>query len=168
MEPKVTRAGRAVRSASAAAWAMAIVGAEDAPLLPRSVAQLAWLGLDAETVRQLTPLLVVLPARSPVNLNTASKEVIAAASGIDIADAARLVQQRQQAPFKTPQDAKKLLAPSVNLNPAQVATASQYFEVRGQLRMGERILQERALVQRRNPEVVTLQRERVSLNDAGG
>jgi hypothetical protein len=29
------------------------------------------------------------------------------------------------------------------------------------------VLQERSLVQRRNPEVVTIQRERVSLNDAG-
>jgi general secretion pathway protein K len=151
----------------AAAWALANGNDEDAPLLPRSVGQLVWLGLDAQTVRQLSPLLVLLPARTPVNLNTASKEVIAAAAGIDIADAARLVQQRQQAPFKKMEDAKKLLAPSVVLNAAQVATASQFFEVRGQLRMGERILQERALVQRRNPDVLTLQRERVSLNDAG-
>ena len=54
------------------------------------------------------------------------------------------------------------------LNPRQIGVTTQFFEVRGQLRMGERILQERSLVQRRNPEVVTIQRERISLNDLGG
>ena len=157
-----------VADSLAAGFAQASAGAEDAPLLPRSVAQLGWLGLDAQTVRQLSPYLVLLPVRTPVNLNTATKEVIAAASGIDIADAARLVQLRQQAPFKTVPDAKKHLAPSVTLNAAQVGTASQFFEVRARLRMGDRVLQERALVQRRNTEVVTIRRERFSLNDAGG
>lgn len=157
-----------VADSLAGGFARASAGAEDAPLLPRTVAQLGWLGLDAQTVRQLSPYLVLLPVRTPVNLNTAPKEVIAAAAGIDAADAARLVQQRQQAPFKSVPDAKKHLAPSVTLNPAQVGTASQFFEVRGQLRMGDRVLQERALVQRRNAEVVTIRRERVSLNDPGG
>ena len=53
------------------------------------------------------------------------------------------------------------------LNARQVGVGSQFFEVRGQLRMGDRVLVERSLVQRRNPEVVTLQRERISLNDVG-
>lgn len=150
------------------AFAAASLGAEDAPLLPRTVGQLGWLGIDEATVRMLAPYLVLLPIRTPVNLNTASKEVIAAATGVTPADAARLVQLRQQAPFKTLEDAKKNLPPATVLNARQVGVGSQFFEVRGQLRLGDRVLQERSLVQRRNPEVVTIQRERVSLNEPGG
>ena len=84
------------------------------------------------------------------------------------ADAARLIQLRAQAPFKTLEEAKKNLPPATVLNARQVGVASQFFEVRGQLRLGDRVLQERSLVQRRNPEVVTIQRERVSLNEPGG
>ncbi len=150
------------------ALASASIGGEDAPLLPRSIAQLGWLGLDADTVRRLAPHVVILPVQTPVNLNTASKEVIAAASGMEPGDAERLVQMRQRAPFKTLEDAKKHLPAALVLNPRQVGVATQFFEVRGQLRMGDRILQERSLVQRRAPDVVTIQRERVSLNDPGG
>ena len=159
-------AGVAQRLADGLAAARA--GTEDAPLLPRSVRQLGWLGVDAETVRQLTPYLVLLPARAPVNLNTASKEVIAAATGMDVTDAERLVQVRQQRAFRTLADAKKHLPPAFVLSPSLAGVGSQFFEVRGQLRLGDRVLQERSLVQRRSPEVVTIQRERVSLNDAGG
>ena len=150
------------------AFAAASLGAEDAPLLPRTVAQLGWLGIDSATVRMLEPHLVLLPVRTPVNLNTASKEVIAAATGMTPADAARLLQLRQQAPFKNLADAKKNLPPALTLNPRQAGVASQFFEVRGQLRLGDRVLQERSLVQRRNPEVVTIQRERINLKDPGG
>jgi general secretion pathway protein K len=151
----------------ATALVAAHVGAEDAPLLPRTVRQLGWLGIDAETLRQLAPHVVLLPVRAPVNLNTAAKEVIAAATGAELADAERLVQMRQQSPFKTLDEAKKHLPPALVLNARQVGVGSQFFEVRGQLRMGDRVLLERSLVQRRNPEVVTIQRERVSLNDVG-
>jgi general secretion pathway protein K len=102
-----------------------------------------------------------------VNLTTASKEVIAAATGMTPADAGQLVQARQQTPFKTLADAKKLLPSTFVLNPRQAGVASQFFEVRGQLRLGDRVLQERSLVQRRPPEVVMIQRERVSLSDPG-
>jgi len=111
---------------------------------------------------------VLLPARTPVNLNTASREVIAAAiAGVELGDAERLVQVRQRTPFKNLDEAKANLPASVVLNERQVAVNSRYFEVRGQLRLDDRVLQERSLVERRNPEVVTVQRERVNLNDPG-
>ena len=152
----------------AAALGAASVGSGDAALMPQSVAQLVWLGLDAETVRLLAPYVVLLPARTPVNLNTASREVIAASvAGLALGDADRLLQVRQRTPFKTLDEARKELPASVVLNEAQVAVGTRFFEVRGRLRMDDRVLQERSLVERRNAEVVTLQRERVSLNDAG-
>ena len=126
------------------ALAAANTGGEDAPLMPQSVAQLAWLGLDADTVHRLAPHVALLPARTPVNLNTASREVIAATiGGIALGDAERLVQVRQRTPFKNLDEAKANLPASVVLNERQVAVNSRYFEVRGQLRLDDRVLQER-------------------------
>ena len=152
----------------ASALAAASTGSGDAPLMPQTVSQLTWLGLDADTVHRLAVHVVLLPARTPVNLNTASREVIAAAiAGVELGDAERLVQVRQRTPFKNLDEAKANLPASVVLNERQVAVNSRYFEVRGQLRLDDRVLQERSLVERRNPEIVTVQRERVNLNDPG-
>ena len=62
------------------------------PLMPASVEDLGWLGLDAATDRHLKPYVVLLPRETPVNLNTAPKEVIAAVlPGIDLATAERVL-----------------------------------------------------------------------------
>jgi len=152
----------------ATALAAASAGASDAPLMPQTVAQLAWLGIDAETVGRLAPHVVLLPQHMPINLNTATREVIAASvAGLEMGDAERLVQVRQRTPFKNLEEAKKNLPPAIVLNERQVAVGSRYFEVRGRLRMDDRVLMERSLVERRNPDVVTVQRERVNLNDSG-
>jgi general secretion pathway protein K len=146
----------------------ASVGSGDASLMPQSVGQLAWLGLDADTVHRLAPHVVLLPARTPVNLNTASREVIAASiDGVALGDAERLVEVRQRTPFKSLDEVKKHLPAAVVLNDGQVAVGTRFFEVRGRLRMDDRVLQERSLVERRNAEVVTVLRERVGLNDVG-
>jgi general secretion pathway protein K len=150
------------------ALAAASMGGSDASLMPQSVSQLLWLGLDADTVHRLAPYVVLLPARTPVNLNTASSEVIAASvAGLALGDAERLVQVRQRTPFKNLDEARKNLPEAVALNEGQVAVGSRFFEIRGQLRMDDRVLQERSLVERRNGEVVTVRRERVNLNDPG-
>ncbi len=151
------------------ALAAASTGSGEASLMPQSIAQLTWLGLDADTVHRLAPHVVMLPVRTPVNLNTASREVIAASiPGIELGDAERLLQVRQRTPFKNLDEVKKHLPEAVVLNDRQVSVGTRFFEVRGQLRMDDRVLQERSLVERRNPEVVTVHRERVNLNDPGG
>jgi general secretion pathway protein K len=152
----------------ATALGAASLGSTGASLLPQAVSQLVWLGLDADTVHRLAPYVVLLPARTPVNLNTASREVIAASiPGLALGDAELLVQVRQRTPFKTLAEARKHLPQAVVLSDGQVAVSSRFFEVRGRLRMDDRVLQERSLVERRNAEVVTVQRERLSLNDTG-
>ena len=149
--------------------AAARAGSGDAPRMPQSVAQLVWLGLDADAVRRLAPLVVVLPVRTPVNLNTAASDVLAAGiAGLELGDAERLVQTRQRTPFKTLDEAKKHLPEALVLDEKQVSVGTRFFEVRGRLRMDDRVLQERSLVERRNLDVVTLQRERVNLNEPGG
>lgn len=137
------------------------------PLLPRTVSQLGWLGVDRDTQRRLAPFVVILPARTPVNVNTAPREVIAACvDGMDLGAASRLVQNRQRTPFKTLAEAQALLPPSLTLDATRLDVRSSFFEVRGRIRLGDRVLEELSLVQRRGVDVIPLQRQRTSLQDA--
>jgi general secretion pathway protein K len=139
--------------------------AADAPLLPMQLDDLAWLGVDAPSIERLRPFAWLLPAApgapgaAPINLNTAPREVIAAVLGVDPGSAERLVQVRQRQPLLTLDEAKILLASTVSLEKG-VAVQSSYFEVRGRMRLDDRLLEERSLVRRDGPNVITLQRWR--------
>lgn len=135
-----------------------------APLMPHDVSQLAWLGIDADALARLAPYVTLLPARTPVNANTAAREVLAAAlDGVDLATAERIVQVRQRTPFKGTTELQQLLPPGTTLKPARVGISSRFFEVTGQLRLEQRVLEERSLVERKGLEIVALRRERVNL-----
>ncbi|NPC57976.1 type II secretion system minor pseudopilin GspK [Caenimonas soli] len=137
-----------------------------APLRPQRVAQLVWLGLSAQTVATLQPYITILPGRTPVNLNTASAEVIyASAHQLSMADAQVLVAERERAPFKTNSDAYKLLpggAPVLAQGQFDVGVASRFFEIRARLRLDELVVEERSVLQRSAPggKVTVLDRER--------
>lgn len=138
-------------------------GWEGVPLRPQEIGQLRWLGLDAETLERLRPYVTLLPVSTPVNLNTAPREVIAAAiPGLDLASAERIVQSRARNPLNGVDEVKALLPQGVELDTTRVNFSTAFFEVRGRLRTAERVLEERSLVQRRGVEVVPLHRERVS------
>jgi general secretion pathway protein K len=138
----------------------------DKPLLPQTVAQLEWLGIDAQRVQRLAEYVDLLPARTPVNLNTASREVLVAVlDGIDPGSAERLLQARQRQPFKSMEEARTHIKSENPLDPNSVAVASRFFVVSGRLRLDERVLEERALVERRGQQVVQLTRTRLSLHD---
>lgn len=153
--------------ALAAELLRATTGAPDPPgeapaaLVPQQLAQLGWLGLPAPTLALLRPYVVLLPARTQVNLNTASAEVIAARiPGLDLAQARNLVQARQRAPFRTLSEVARLLPGVERLDPSQVGVASRYFEVVGLLRLQDTEVFERSLVQRNGLVVTTLWRQR--------
>ena len=156
-----TRIANGLRDATASPTGAGTSAA--APLQPRTIAQLAWLGVDPASIRALQPYVVLLPAVTPVNVNTASREVLAAAiKGLDVATAERLVQVRQRKPFKDIQAFTTEVAALAPLS-ARLDVRSSYFEVRGRLRLADRVLVERSLVRRLpNGEVNVLQRERVS------
>lgn len=157
-----------VASRLATALNDAHAGTPNAPLLPRSIAQLGWLGVDTETIRQLAPYVTLLPEATPVNVNTAPREVLAAAiKGLDLASAERLIQSRQRTAFKSLAAVEALVPGLGPLNPKQLGTVSSYFEVRGRLRLLDRILEERTLVQRKGRDAIALQRERVSGREPG-
>jgi general secretion pathway protein K len=151
----------------------ASLGSADAPIMPKRVADLAWLGVDAADLKRLEPYVTLLGTPSLVNLNTASKEVIAAVTGASLSGAARLVQSRQQDPLTAMDNAADLLdlprdAPQRGQLPALAGIKSNYFEVQGQVRLGDRVLRERSLVYRAdNREVTVIRRERVNLLSPG-
>lgn len=135
--------------------------AAQAPLMPQRIEQLVWLGVPQDIVDALEPYVTILPnASTTVNLNTAPAEVIyAVGRNLSLADAQRLVAERERQHFRAVTDASKLLQnASFDLTAASVDT--QYFEVRGRLRMEDVVIEERSMVQRTGRVVKTLQRER--------
>jgi general secretion pathway protein K len=157
---------QAIAGSLQAAWAAEAgqAGDDDAPVAPRSVAQLGWLGIDAASVTALEPYLVLLPEPTPLNLNTASAEVLAAVvSALDAGSAQRLTQARQARPFRSIAEAGAQIPGTPTLDSRRVAVASNYFEVSGRLRADDRRVEERMLVVRRGREIVPLWRERRAL-----
>lgn len=141
----------------------------DAPLRPQSLEQLQWLGLPAESVERLRPLLTLLPTPTPVNLNTAPREVIAALfDGMDLATAQRMVQQRQNSPLRSLDEARTQLPSSIVLSAERASVASSHFIVSGRLRLEERVLEERSLIRRRDLEMQVISRERSQLQLKAG
>ena len=147
-------------------------GDGDAALLPRRFEQLAWLGLSPATLATLRPYTTVLPtsgqAPTPVNLNTASAQVIhAAVPGLDMAAAQRLLGARERAYFKDVASALSDVATPGQPAPdgSWATVASDYFEVRGRLRLDQVALEEISVVRRdpNNRRVSTLWRERTAL-----
>ncbi len=133
-----------------------------APLMPQEVSQLVWLGLSPSTAAALEPYVTVLPIRTPINLNTASAEVIAASlPSLTIANARQLVERRTRTYFKTFADANAGLPADGGLfNAEQHGVATQFFEVYGRLRIDRTWVDERSLLQRDGVTVKTLWRTR--------
>jgi general secretion pathway protein K len=135
-----------------------------APVAPRNLDQLAWLGLAPDTIKRLRPFVNLLPLPSKVNLNTAPREVIAALlDNVDLGSAERIVQARQSRPLRSLDDAKALLPPTALISTDRASVNSDFFIVTGRLRLEERVLEEHSLVQRRNLEILVLSRDRVNL-----
>lgn len=135
--------------------------ASSPPLMPQHVDQLVWLGLSPEVLAVLTPYIILLPQRTPVNLNTASAEVIYASTpDLDLATAQKLVAARERSHFKTLEDATlRIGAPAGRFDQVRHAVSSRFFEVRGSLRLDQMMVQQRSVLQRDGVTVRTLWRE---------
>jgi general secretion pathway protein K len=133
-----------------------------APLLPQQTAQLVWLGLSPGTLAALQPHITVLPEATPVNLNTASAEVLSAVlPGLDLASARQAVTQRQRGHWASLSAAQAALGSSGRLlDDKQHSVQSRYFEVQGRMRIDNVVQQETALVQREGGQVRMLWRVR--------
>lgn len=136
--------------------------AASAPLRPQAVPDLVWLGLSPATLQVLQPFVTLLPARTPVNLNTATPEVLMACiAGLDMAQARSLETARGTRHLGTLPDAEKRLGdPAIKLDAGLHAVASRFFSVTGQLRVGQATLQETSVLQRDGMNVKILSRTR--------
>ncbi|MFJ2989044.1 type II secretion system minor pseudopilin GspK [Collimonas sp. NPDC087041] len=122
---------------------------------------LALPGFQPAMVRQLKDFVVVLPTSStaptPVNVNTAPPEVLAARfANLSLTEANTLVAARRSAPFL---DTNSLSAQMTQLfgksfpeaaNPSLVSVATNFFLVNGKIRMGRAGLNTVSLLQRIN------------------
>jgi len=138
------------------------------PLMPQNLEQLAWIGVDEDSIKSMAPYVTLLPIRTAVNVNTAPKEVlIAAIDGLDLGTAERMVQVRQRQPFKTLQDLQNVLPGTLKPTAQRANVLSAFFIVRGRLRLEDRVLEQSSLVERRgSTEVVVLSRQRESSRES--
>ncbi len=167
------RIAEAVRSAWAPQTASAngVISAAndgDPVLAPTRLQDLAWAGIEPALLARLAPWVDLLPARTPVNANTASREALMAAiDNLDLGSAERLVLARQRSPFRSLDEVRAQLGEMV-LEPTRVSVVSRHFLVQGRLRLEDRVLEESSLVQRRpnnrGAQVVVLRRQRQSLS----
>ena len=136
--------------------------ANGASLLPQQITQLQWLGLSPETVQRLMPYVTILPEATPVNLNTASAEVVyATVPGLELTAAQQFVQQRTRAHFSNLSDASKALG-GKPLEARWHAVETRFFEVWGRLRMEDRTQEETALILRDSGNVTFVWRQKIA------
>lgn len=138
------------------------------PLMPQRVEQLVWLGLSPGSVARLAPHVSLLPSRTPVNLNTASAQVLYACTpDLALAQAERMVMERQRDPFGTLDDAMRRTGGNVRLSETRHSVTSRFFELRGRLRTEGAAVEERSLLERTELDVKALWRERDVDNTRG-
>ncbi|MEY2661255.1 MAG: hypothetical protein RLZZ123_2427 [Pseudomonadota bacterium] len=116
-------------------------------LPPRTIDDLAAWGFGPEAIERLRPHLVILPEPSPVNVNTASPEVLAATvPGLSLGQAQRVAQNRLRSPMTDVKMASSVFGS--NWNTATHSISSQFFEISGRFRMSTVTLAQTALVKR--------------------
>jgi general secretion pathway protein K len=147
-----------------AAWQ----GGERAPVMPVTMRDLVWLGLDRDVVTQLSTVMTLLPAATKLNLNTAPPEVIAAVlPGGTVGLGQAIAEARKRDYFRNQGSLKGLLSdPQMKVFGSDLDVKTSYFEVRGRMRLDDRVLEESSIVHRNARRVVTpVHRERINYVD---
>ena len=107
-------------------------------------------GMNAQAMMRVAPFVTALPGDTPVNVNTAPAEVLAAIlTGIEPGALAALVAERKQHPFTSIADFRAKLPSSASLiDPDLVSVETHYFLVFVRARQGETIANAQALIRR--------------------
>ena len=133
------------------------IGVDGAPrpiplMLPQDLLSIP--GISAEAAQRLAPYIVVLDERTPVNVNTARPEVIAArVPEMSLSDARALVAERERISyFNNVGEVRTRLGAKANgVGEADIATASRFFFVRGEVKLDRAVTRMEALVRRGVP-----------------
>ena len=126
----------------------------NAPLLRVAEATLAR-DVDAARFAALAGLVTALPIATPLNVNTAPPEVLAASIDGLAGDAlAKLAEERTKKPFSTVAEFRSRLPSGLTVDdPEALAVRSDFFLVTVRARQGDTIAQGRALLHRRSNEL---------------
>ncbi|WP_305822756.1 type II secretion system minor pseudopilin GspK [Massilia brevitalea] len=109
---------------------------------------LAVKGFTPEMVEKLRPFVTVLPEATPVNVNTAPPEVLAAViPNFSLSEANALVQRRRSAPWRDLQYFMTELGGNTPV-PGSVSVHSDYFIVSSRIRLDRGALNADALIKR--------------------
>lgn len=94
-------------------------------------------GFDEITRARLAPHVTALPRFTPVNVNTATPEVLAAViNGLDLSEARSVIAQRDRAYYRDRPDFRRLLPPNAQFADEDIAVSSEYFITRVRAVMG--------------------------------
>lgn len=107
-------------------------------------------GFTPQMLARISDAVIFLPRTTPVNVNTASAEVLAAQiDGLALTDANSLIKSRNTAHYRDLADFSNRLQIKPFFAPASVASvATNYFLVNGKVRMNRARLDVQALIER--------------------
>jgi general secretion pathway protein K len=125
-------------------------------------------GFTPAVVARLAPFVTVLPTPTPINVNTASAEVISAlVPALSLSNAQGLVNQRDQVFFISVGDFQTrvgaMLPPTMTIDTSDMDVKTSYFILHGQIRRGRAQLHRDALIYR---DTLTHATRVVSVDDA--
>jgi general secretion pathway protein K len=110
-------------------------------------------GFTPENVEALRPFLIVLPRATPVNVNTASAEVLTARiANLSAGDAASLVMARQNAAFRDLADVSRRVPSGAGNIANSLSVTTNFFLVNGSVRLARAGLNIQALIERNGPK----------------
>ena len=114
-------------------------------------------GFNAEIVQRLAPYITALPEPTPININTAPAEVIAAViPEMSVADAKGLVESRPSGFFESVADIRSQFPQIADLSQLALGVSSQHFNIFARAEVGRARINQSVLVARAGelPEII--------------
>ncbi|HEV8110005.1 MAG TPA: type II secretion system minor pseudopilin GspK [Burkholderiales bacterium] len=106
-------------------------------------------GLGADALERLRRYATALPVPTPVNVNTAPAEVLAAlVEGLSLSEAQALARRIAADPVRSREEFQARLRPDLKPSLAGVSVSSQFFVVQGRAKVGDADVRMEALLQR--------------------
>jgi len=117
-------------------------------------------GIDAATYQRLRPFICTLPGNVPVNINTASAELLAALDpAMDIDTAQQLVDERKQQEFTSSEGfIAAIRLPDLRLRPEDISVSSDYFQLNAEAEVGTARVQLRSILNRSAQQGIVISR----------
>ena len=114
-------------------------------------------GFDRNVLSVLRPYVTVLPTRTPINVNTASPEVLAAlVEGLSSQQAYTMAAKRERVYYRNTEDFQQALPNGMTAPTDMVSVSSEYFTVQARVRNERLAIGNQALYHREGPALPKL------------